>query len=113
MDLACQSEGDDLIVYAPTSDGSTLHSRDLTFHLPPPIGADNLCLADYFAPVDSGIMDVVAFQVVTVGQAATERLSACRMPTITPKLISPTGWRPNRRSHRRISPPAYPPRIGA
>jgi 5-methyltetrahydrofolate--homocysteine methyltransferase len=34
---------------------------------------EHLCLADYFAPVNSGQMDVVAFQVVTVGQAATER----------------------------------------
>jgi 5-methyltetrahydrofolate--homocysteine methyltransferase len=32
-----------------------------------------LSLADYFAPVESGKMDVVAFQVVTVGQAASER----------------------------------------
>ena len=34
---------------------------------------DHLCLADYFAPVQSGKMDVVAFQVVTVGSEATER----------------------------------------
>jgi 5-methyltetrahydrofolate--homocysteine methyltransferase len=34
---------------------------------------DHLCLADYFAPRDSGQMDVVAFQVVTVGQQATDR----------------------------------------
>jgi 5-methyltetrahydrofolate--homocysteine methyltransferase len=32
-----------------------------------------LCLADYFAPVTSGRIDVVAFQVVTVGHAATQR----------------------------------------
>ena len=32
-----------------------------------------LCLADYFAPLTSGQMDVVAFQVVTVGQEATDR----------------------------------------
>ncbi len=34
---------------------------------------DHLCLADYFAPVASGKLDVVAFQVVTVGREATER----------------------------------------
>jgi 5-methyltetrahydrofolate--homocysteine methyltransferase len=33
-------------------------------------------LADYFAPVNSGKLDVVAFQVVTVGQQATERFDA-------------------------------------
>jgi 5-methyltetrahydrofolate--homocysteine methyltransferase len=41
---------------------------------------DYLCLADYFAAVESGAMDVVALQVVTVGHAATERfenLQAC------------------------------------
>jgi 5-methyltetrahydrofolate--homocysteine methyltransferase len=37
---------------------------------------DHLCLADYFAPLDSGQMDVVAFQVVTVGQAATVKFDA-------------------------------------
>ena len=34
---------------------------------------EQICLADYFAPVSSGQMDVVALQVVTVGQAATDR----------------------------------------
>jgi len=33
---------------------------------------EHLSLADYFAPVESGVMDVVALQVVTVGQRATE-----------------------------------------
>jgi 5-methyltetrahydrofolate--homocysteine methyltransferase len=37
---------------------------------------DHLCLADYFSPLDSGRMDIVAFQVVTVGQAATEKFDA-------------------------------------
>ena len=50
-----------------------LHSQSRRFTFARQIGADNLCLADYFAGVDSGIMDVVAFQVVTVGQAASER----------------------------------------
>ncbi|HWT79730.1 MAG TPA: vitamin B12 dependent-methionine synthase activation domain-containing protein, partial [Candidatus Methylomirabilis sp.] len=34
---------------------------------------DRLCLADYFAGRESGRMDVAAFQVVTVGQQASER----------------------------------------
>ena len=33
---------------------------------------DQLCLADYFRPVESGQVDVVAFQVVTAGEAASE-----------------------------------------
>jgi 5-methyltetrahydrofolate--homocysteine methyltransferase len=46
------------------------------FHFPRQPHDEHLCLADYFAPVDSGQMDVVAFQVVTVGQAATEKFDA-------------------------------------
>jgi 5-methyltetrahydrofolate--homocysteine methyltransferase len=34
---------------------------------------EHLALSDYFASVESGQMDVVAFQVVTVGQEATQR----------------------------------------
>ena len=35
-----------------------------------------LCLSDYFLPKESGVFDTVAFQVVTVGRAATERIDA-------------------------------------
>ena len=70
--FACQSDGDDLLVYDPESNGGTpkLLSR---FSFPRQAYDDHLALSDYFAPFDSGRLDVVAFQVVTVGQAATER----------------------------------------
>ncbi len=68
-----QSAGDDLILYKPES-LETSQLQELTrFQFPRQNGGDALCLADYFAGVDSGIMDVAAFQVVTVGKAATER----------------------------------------
>jgi 5-methyltetrahydrofolate--homocysteine methyltransferase len=35
---------------------------------------ERLSLADYFTPVDSGVMDLVVFQVVTVGREATSRI---------------------------------------
>jgi len=71
----CQSNGDDLIVYDPeTLAGEPVALKRFTF--PRQSFGDHLCLADYFAPVDSGQMDVVAFQVVTVGQAATARFDA-------------------------------------
>ena len=35
-------------------------------------GGKNLCLADYFAPVDSGKIDVVGFDLVTMGRKASE-----------------------------------------
>ncbi len=70
--FACQSDGDDLLIYNPESQVGTpdLLTR---FTFPRQPYDDHLALSDYFAPVNSGQMDVVAFQVVTVGQAATER----------------------------------------
>jgi 5-methyltetrahydrofolate--homocysteine methyltransferase len=66
----CQSDGDYLIIYSPEGAGM----REITrFMFPRQPHDDHLCLADYFATLYSGEMDVVAFQVVTVGQAATER----------------------------------------
>jgi len=68
-----QSEGDDLIVYSPET-GNTKPGKPIArFTFARQLAGENLCLADYFASTTSGIMDVVAFQVVTVGQAATER----------------------------------------
>ncbi|HEY3311080.1 MAG TPA: methionine synthase [Anaerolineales bacterium] len=68
----CQSEGDDLIIYNPES---LVGKREaLTrFHFPRQPFDEHLALSDYFAPVESDQIDVVAFQVVTVGHAATER----------------------------------------
>jgi 5-methyltetrahydrofolate--homocysteine methyltransferase len=65
----CQSEGDDLIVYNPENLDQTL----TRFSFPRQPYDDHLCLADYYAPVESGQMDVIAFQVVTVGQEASDR----------------------------------------
>lgn len=71
----CQSEGDSLIVYDPQD-----HETELTrFTFPRQPDGERLCLADYFAATDSGRMDVVALQAVTVGPGATrenERLQA-------------------------------------
>ncbi|MFH2039310.1 MAG: vitamin B12 dependent-methionine synthase activation domain-containing protein, partial [Chloroflexota bacterium] len=69
----CQADGDELIIYDPVSvaTGKPRESQRMSFPRQP--HDDHLCLADYFSPLQSGIMDVVAFQVVTVGQAATER----------------------------------------
>jgi 5-methyltetrahydrofolate--homocysteine methyltransferase len=58
-----QSSGDSLIVYDPV-DRKTEIAR---FEFPRQQGQDFLALSDYFAPTESGVMDVVAFQVVTVG----------------------------------------------
>jgi len=71
----CQSEGNDVIVYDPAqyeADGGTL--REVArFHFPRQEGRERLCLADYFRSVESGEVDVIGLQVVTVGGAATQR----------------------------------------
>lgn len=67
----CQSSGNELIVYH--DDQRTERMR---FQFPrQPIdqrGGWNLCLADYFASSASGRMDVVAFDLVTIGKKASE-----------------------------------------
>lgn len=68
-----QSEGNDLILYEPASLDKKQAVELTRFSFPRQSGGDFLCLADYFASVDSGIMDVAAFQVVTVGEEATAR----------------------------------------
>src|SRR5687768_11873810 len=65
----CQAEGDELIIYNPDNLDEVL----TRFSFPRQPYDDHLALSDYFAPVESGQMDVVAFQVVTVGQEASER----------------------------------------
>ena len=70
-----QSSGNELIVYDPAamqSDGGSL--REITrFPFPRQEGREHLCLADYFRSVESGDVDVAAFQIVTVGDEATRR----------------------------------------
>ncbi len=68
-----QSEGNDLIVYEPGSVESGAPAELLRFSFPRQQMDDSLCLADYFAATGSGQMDVVAFQIVTVGEKATRR----------------------------------------
>jgi 5-methyltetrahydrofolate--homocysteine methyltransferase len=84
----CQAEGDDLLIYSPLppgapsggakgkGEGNREGNPIARFAFPRQPFGDNLALSDYFAGVDSGQMDVVAFQVVTVGQEATERFDA-------------------------------------
>ena len=71
----CQSDGDTVLVYDPDTIQSESPVILKQFDFPRQIGGDTVCLADYFAPVSSGRMDVVAFQVVTVGPGATARFA--------------------------------------
>lgn len=68
----CQADGDELVIYDPATLADSLKSLTrLTCPRQP--YDDHLALSDYFSSVESGQMDVVAFQVVTVGLAATEK----------------------------------------
>jgi 5-methyltetrahydrofolate--homocysteine methyltransferase len=69
----CQSDGDDLIIYHPDTVNSASPDELTRFNFPRQPYDDHLALSDYFAPLESGKLDVVAFQVVTVGQEATRR----------------------------------------
>jgi len=70
----CQADGDDLIIYKPENLRVENISEVLVrFHFPRQPYDEHLSLSDYFTPVDSGQMDIVAFQVVTVGLDATEK----------------------------------------
>ncbi|HYS68699.1 MAG TPA: vitamin B12 dependent-methionine synthase activation domain-containing protein, partial [Gemmatimonadaceae bacterium] len=70
-----QSQGNDIIIYDPAayaSDGGSL--REIArFHFPRMVGRERLCLADYVRSVDSGDVDVLPLQIVTVGKEATAR----------------------------------------
>ena len=72
----CQSDGNDLVLYDPATIDTASPDELTRFAFPRQNFDDHLCLADYFAPVASGKLDVVAFQVVTVGREATERFDA-------------------------------------
>jgi 5-methyltetrahydrofolate--homocysteine methyltransferase len=68
-----QSKGDGLIVYDPESAKREKPEELARFSFPRQRASEGLCLADYFTSVESGKMDTAAFQVVTVGQQATEK----------------------------------------
>jgi 5-methyltetrahydrofolate--homocysteine methyltransferase len=63
-----QSEGDDLIIYE--EPGSERERCRFTFPRQP--SGKRRCISDFFRPTSSGEQDVVAFQLVTVGQYASD-----------------------------------------
>jgi 5-methyltetrahydrofolate--homocysteine methyltransferase len=63
----CHSDGNDLVIY-----GENRKTERLRFSFPRQTEDRYLCLSDYFAPIDSGRMDVVAFHMVTMGKKASE-----------------------------------------
>jgi 5-methyltetrahydrofolate--homocysteine methyltransferase len=69
-----QSRANDLLIYDPDQYAKDGSLREIAkFHFPRQEGREQLCIADYFRAHDSSDVDVVAFQVVTVGDEATRR----------------------------------------
>ncbi len=68
-------DGDDLVIWDwqpfANANGEPPEKREVArFSFPRQNNGEYLCLADYYAPIDSGVVDTVALQVVTVGEAA-------------------------------------------
>ncbi|MBW4616965.1 MAG: methionine synthase [Desmonostoc vinosum HA7617-LM4] len=65
----CQAEGNTLYVYETHREGAEVR---VSFEFPRQKSLRRLCIADFFAPKESGIIDVFPMQAVTVGEIATE-----------------------------------------
>ncbi|MEB3179275.1 MAG: methionine synthase [Nostocaceae cyanobacterium] len=64
----CHAEGNTLYIYEPAN-----HQQQVaSFEFPRQKSQRRLCIADFFAPKESGIIDVFPMQAVTVGEIATE-----------------------------------------
>ncbi len=64
---ACQSHGNDIVLYHP-------NTKDPWLRLPFPRQKRHpyRCIADFVMPVTSGIMDIIAIQIVTIGSQAQD-----------------------------------------
>jgi 5-methyltetrahydrofolate--homocysteine methyltransferase len=76
----CQSEGNSLHIYNPSAINDNIGAQSLaslpnpivTFEFPRQRSLRRLCIADFYAPKESGVVDVFPMQAVTVGEIATE-----------------------------------------
>ncbi|MFM7365252.1 MAG: methionine synthase [Cuspidothrix sp.] len=65
----CQSVGNSLLIYETNHEDTQVRT---SFEFPCQKPFNRLCIADFFAPKESGIIDVFPMQAVTVGEVATE-----------------------------------------
>jgi 5-methyltetrahydrofolate--homocysteine methyltransferase len=68
----CQSQGNTLYVYQTNRKDVEDAEVRASFEFPRQKSLRRLCIADFFAPKESGIIDVFPMQAVTVGHVATE-----------------------------------------
>jgi 5-methyltetrahydrofolate--homocysteine methyltransferase len=69
----CVSEGNDLIIL--NHEGPSKGNERLRFTFPRQSRDRRLCLADFFRSTASGEIDVVSFQVITMGQSISDAIS--------------------------------------
>lgn len=67
----CQAEGNSLYVYDWNRQDAEDAEVRATFEFPRQKSLRRLCIADFFAPKESGVIDVFPMQAVTVGEVAT------------------------------------------
>lgn len=70
----CNSDGNEVIIYDPFSGLDPMKSENeiARFSFPRQPNGDRLCVADYFRPLSSGEKDIIALQVVTMGENVSE-----------------------------------------
>lgn len=66
----CYSEGNDLVIVH--HEGEHAGKERVRFNFPRQRRDRRLCLSDFFQPRESGILDVVAFHIVTMGESASQ-----------------------------------------
>jgi 5-methyltetrahydrofolate--homocysteine methyltransferase len=69
----CQADGNSLHIYKPEEGETGLLTQPIaTFNFPRQKSLRRLCIADFFAPQETGHIDVFPMHAVTVGEIATE-----------------------------------------
>jgi len=69
----CYSEGNDLVILH--HEGTDKGKERLRFTFPRQSRDRRLCLADFFRSKDSGEIDVVSFQIITMGQSISDAIN--------------------------------------
>jgi 5-methyltetrahydrofolate--homocysteine methyltransferase len=71
----CNSDGNELIIWDPEGVGGSQKRELERLVFPRQPRHDRICLADFYRPVGSGEVDVVALQAVTAGDEVTELMA--------------------------------------
>ncbi len=71
----CNSDGNELIIWDPEGVGGSQKNELTRLVFPRQPRHDRICLADFYKPLGSGEVDVVALQAVTAGDEVTELMA--------------------------------------